>query len=317
MTAGVARQIEAAGGVLWRPTPWGRGVEVALVHRPKYDDWSVPKGKLTPGEHPLVGALREVEEETGFTAVAGRPLPQVRYLKDGVPKRVRYWALQATGGEFTPTDEVDQVMWLPPKEAMVHLAADRDRPVLARFVGTPLPTRSMVLVRHGSAGERAAWPGVDRERPLDELGHRQADALVEVLEAFAPERVISADVQRCLDTVAPYAAAGRITVESEPLLSESGYAAHSDAALGRFLELLADPRPTVACSQGHTIPDLLTRTAKALGAEVPSDTSVRKGGFWVLHLHDGASEGRSGGALRLVCAERFDPPATAVPVAAP
>src|SRR5438270_14081985 len=115
------RLIEAAGGVLWRAAIGGPGVEVALVHRPKYDDWSLPKGKLTAGEHPLLGGLREVWEETGHHAVPGRPLGEIRYLKDGDPKRVRYWAMQAESGGFAPGGEVDQLVWPPPRAGQRHL----------------------------------------------------------------------------------------------------------------------------------------------------------------------------------------------------
>src|SRR3569623_234362 len=122
--------IEAAGGVLWRTATGGAQIEVALVHRPKYDDWSIPKGKLPAGEHPVIGALREVEEETGHTAEPGRPLGEIHYLKDGMPKRVRYWAMRVTGGGFESNDEVDQIMWLPPREAQRHLLAERDQGIL-------------------------------------------------------------------------------------------------------------------------------------------------------------------------------------------
>ncbi len=90
------------------------GIEICLVHRPKYDDWSHPKGKLKQGEDPLAGALREVAEETGCTAVPGAELPTVSYPVAGRRKEVRYWAAEAVGGDFTPTDEVDRVLWLPP-----------------------------------------------------------------------------------------------------------------------------------------------------------------------------------------------------------
>src|SRR5580698_4828001 len=101
--------IEAAGGLLWRPVHGGAGLEVALVHRPKYDDWSIPKGKLNAGEHPIIAALREVWEETGHVGVLGRPLGEIRYLKDGSPKRVRYWAMRLGDGHFSPSSEVDQL----------------------------------------------------------------------------------------------------------------------------------------------------------------------------------------------------------------
>src|SRR3954463_4244305 len=203
--ASSTRVIEAAGGVLWRPALGGPGVEVALVHRPKYDDWSLPKGKLNPEEQPILGALREVWEETGHLAVPGRPLGETHYSKDGDDKRVRYWAMQVESGKFLPNDEVDQLMWMPPKEGQAHLLPERDRRILAECARAPEPTWPCLLVRHGSAGERSAWPGDDRERPLDEVGRDQAEALVAILDAYAVVRVLSADVLRCLDTVGPFA----------------------------------------------------------------------------------------------------------------
>jgi 8-oxo-dGTP diphosphatase len=292
--------IEAAGGVLWRRAAGGSGIEVALVHRPKYDDWSIPKGKLDSGEHPVVGAIREVWEETGYTGVPGRMVGEIRYLKDGTPKRVRYWAMEESGGTFTPNSEVDQMMWLPPREARLHLHPDRDQGVLAGVDLIAVSTWPFLLVRHGSAGERATWQGDDRERPLDMLGDEQAEALVPVLAAYGVRRVLSADVLRCMETVGPYASSAQLSVESEPLLSETGYGQQPERALQRLLEIIAASVPTAACSQGKTLPPLLTAVCEALHATPPSDASVRKGGITVMHL-------RSGSAPELVAIERFAP----------
>lgn len=295
------RVIEAAGGALWRPTLGGPGVEVALVHRPKYDDWSLPKGKLAQGEHEVLGAVREVWEETGFIGVPGRPLGEIRYLKDGEPKRVRYWAMRVQSGVFTPNDEVDQLMWLPPREGQLHLAADRDRSILAEFARDLEPTHAFLIVRHGNAGERSAWPGDDRERPLDEVGQAQAEALVPLLEAYDVRRVLSADVLRCLETVGPFAALRQLPVESEPLVSEAGTLSNANAAVDRLLTILRDGECTAVCSQGKAIPELIAGLCRSLGYLVPPDVHTRKGGFWVLHL-------AAGGKARLAGIERFEPP---------
>ncbi|GGK91377.1 NUDIX hydrolase [Streptomyces flaveus] len=117
----------AAGCVLWRRSPVDGELEICLVHRPRYDDWSHPKGKLKHGEDPLAGAVREVEEETGFGCAPGPRLPTVRYLANGRPKEVSYWAAEATEGHFTPNDEVDRIRWLPPAEARERLTQPRDQ----------------------------------------------------------------------------------------------------------------------------------------------------------------------------------------------
>ncbi|MEV7449036.1 NUDIX hydrolase [Streptomyces nigra] len=127
MTGADDRTVHAAGCALWRRSPDTGALEICLVHRPKYDDWSHPKGKLHPGEDPLAGALREVEEETGHTARPGAELPTVRYPVDGRPKEVRYWAAEAGPGTFTPSSEVDQVLWLTPERARDRLTQPRDR----------------------------------------------------------------------------------------------------------------------------------------------------------------------------------------------
>ncbi|MDX3314996.1 NUDIX hydrolase [Streptomyces sp. NPDC054884] len=119
--------VQAAGCVLWRRSPTDGGLEVCLVHRPKYGDWSHPKGKLKRDEDPLAGALREVEEETGHRAAPGAPLPTVGYEVNGRPKQVRYWAAEAVSGVFTPNDEVDRLLWLPPPAARDRLTQPRDR----------------------------------------------------------------------------------------------------------------------------------------------------------------------------------------------
>ncbi|GAB2869481.1 NUDIX hydrolase [Streptomyces deserti] len=119
--------VQAAGCVLWRRSPVDGEVEICLVHRPKYDDWSHPKGKLKHDEEPLAGALREVAEETGYSAAPGAELPTLRYEANGRPKQVRYWAAETTGGTFLPTDEVDRILWLTPDTARLRLTQPRDR----------------------------------------------------------------------------------------------------------------------------------------------------------------------------------------------
>ncbi|MFJ4965892.1 NUDIX hydrolase [Streptomyces sp. NPDC088729] len=116
----------AAGCVLWRRSPVGGGLEVCLVHRPRYDDWSFPKGKLKRGEDALAAAVREVQEETGHLCAPGARLPTSHYLVDGRPKEVAYWAAEATGGAFAANDEVDRVQWLTPGAARTRLTQPRD-----------------------------------------------------------------------------------------------------------------------------------------------------------------------------------------------
>ena len=169
--------MHAAGGVLWRRA--GDRVEVAIVHRPKYDDWSLPKGKLDPGEPVLAGALREIREETGFSAVPGRTLGVSRYrvLDSGrdVAKTVQWWSMRAGSGEFEPSKEVDELRWLPVPAALARVSAGYDAAPLRAFQSGPPDTVTLLLIRHGSAGDRETWTGEDDERPLDDEGTSQED----------------------------------------------------------------------------------------------------------------------------------------------
>lgn len=125
-------QVEAAGGVIWRRRK-GR-IEVVVVHRPRYDDWTLPKGKLDPGESHKQAARREVLEETGLAVELGDELAECRYIDNrGRPKRVRYWAMTVAGGEFEVNDEVDELRWLPLDQAARVLSYKRDREVLTSF----------------------------------------------------------------------------------------------------------------------------------------------------------------------------------------
>jgi len=296
--------IRAAGGVLWRhASDDDVTVEVAVIHRPRYDDWSLPKGKLASGESELEAAVREVLEETGFHVRVGRPLGVTRYTKASVngarPKVVRWWAMQAEGGAFSPTREVDELFWMAPDEAALRLTRATDVEVLDRFAAVAGPTRTVLVVRHATAGSRAAWRGDDRLRPLDECGVAQADELVRILSRFEIGRIVSADLRRCTETVALLAEAFGLEIDLAPIVSEAGYPGHEDEAMALVRELGDAEHDAVVCSQGEVIPDLVRRLATTDG--LPFDGPIRapKGSTWALSLDlDG----------RLVSVEHFAAP---------
>ena len=235
-----ARLIAAAGGVLWRPAA-GDSIETAVVHRPKYDDWSLPKGKLDPGEHALVAAVREVGEETCLQAVAGRRSLQTRYQHRLGPKRVDYWAMQVVGGRFVPNDEVDELRWLPPDHAAALCTHEHDRAVLADLARTDVPLMpTLLLVRHASAGERADFDGPDGLRPLDQRGRAQARRLAEVLPLFGPADLLSAEPLRCQETLAPLADRTGLPVRGVPELGEEAFSDDPAAGMAVVERLLAD-----------------------------------------------------------------------------
>jgi 8-oxo-(d)GTP phosphatase len=289
-------EIRAAGMVLWRPS--GAAREVALVHRPRYDDWSFPKGKLEPGEHPVLTAVREVAEETGLQATLGQPLPTTRYPdRSGRPKRVDYWAGRPVPGapdSFQPNHEVNRVEWLPVAAARDRLSYQRDAAVLDDFAAGPADTIALTFLRHASAGTKAAWPGDDLDRPLDAEGAAESDLLARLLACFGPGRVVTSAAERCVATVRPYAVLTGAKLELEPAFTVAGARSGPAVAAARVGEIVDAGEPAVICAHRENLPPLLATACAILGAEPPADGALRKGGFWVLH----AAEGRLAGLER-------------------
>jgi 8-oxo-dGTP diphosphatase len=278
--------------------PAASAVEVALIHRPRYDDWSLPKGKIDPGETAPVTAVREIFEETGHHAVLGRRLDLVSYpIEQGV-KKVCYWAARSTGGEFSPGSEVDELMWLPVADAKDKLSYPYDRKMLRHFGKHPADTHTVLVVRHGTAGRKSRFKGDDTKRPLDKRGRAQAEALVPQLLAFGPSDVYAADRLRCQQTVEPLAEELGVTVHNEPTLTEESYAKSPKRARNRMLRIAEQDGTPVICTQGKVIPDLIDWWCERDGIR-PDKARNHKGSSWVLSLSAGrlVAADHIGGAL--------------------
>ena len=253
--------------------------EVLLVHRPRYDDWSLPKGKRDPSEHILRAARREIEEETGLRVRLGPPLAVQRYAVGGdrAPKVVHYWAAEPVGQTpFEPNDEVDALRWLPLREARRLLSYPRDAEVLDAFDAVGTATATVVLLRHATAVKRQEWDGKDTARPLDDAGAGCADRLADVLQALGADRVLSSDAERCLATVAPYAASAGLAIEELREISEAGYDADAAGLPGLAGRIWSPGQVTVVCSHRPVLPAL----ARALGLNAGR---LAPGAFLVAH----------------------------------
>jgi len=320
--------IHAAGAVLWRPA--AAGAEVALVHRPHHQDWSLPKGKVDPGESRARTAVREIAEETGFGAVLGRHLATVRYPVGDDRKVVDYWEARAGEGTFTPNGETDELRWLPPEQAAGLLSYDSDRDVLDAFARSPRPLCSLLLVRHAKAGKRGTWPD-DDARPLVDAGRDQARRVADLLTAHGVRRLVAAPKVRCRETLEPAAHRLGVGITDDPAFTDEAVMADPDRARARLLELASDPT-TAVCAQGSGIPilvrDLAADGSGGIRPEVHSnrrlaDPPSRKGSVWSLSFHDASGHDRAshdgavhleyhgtdGAGLRLVAADYVRDPA--------
>lgn len=285
------RPLTAAGAVTWRraaPRPSDSGrrpVEVLLVHRPRYDDWTFPKGKPDPDEDLVATAVREVAEETGQRIRLGHPLPDTHYRVAGGPKRVSYWAARVVGPAATPFEpnrEIDEVRWVRPGQARRLLSYDHDHDLLESFLdlrdAKAHRTRTLVVVRHGKAKAREAWRDDDALRPLTLVGRRRADALVPLLEAYGVRRVLTSPAVRCASTVEPYARSIDAFLRLDDRLTEQT----RRADVRRCVDAVLDTKsPAVLCGHRPTLPWVF----EALGVDAPD---LAPGEGVVLHLRRGA-----------------------------
>lgn len=322
--------VRAAGAVPWRREHGG--LQVALVHRPRYDDWSWPKGKLDPGEEWPVAAGREVFEETGLHVRLGRRLPSSAYtVQNGtvgagppVAKEVRYWAAEVVGGDGTLVHEIDKVAWLDVAAATARLSYARDHDQLRALVRAEsagrLDTWSMVIVRHATALSRKKWHADDPLRPLDARGRERAKALVPILAAYGVTRVVTSPSVRCLDTVLPYAVAAGQQARLHAGLSEEGFAEQPALAPYHLTRLHERGSPAVVCSHGPVLPALLQQLARiADSGESTAKTALSeaarrglvKGEALVAHLVG------TGPRARVVDVERYAPSKIPLPLPAP
>jgi phosphohistidine phosphatase SixA/8-oxo-dGTP pyrophosphatase MutT (NUDIX family) len=270
----VSQPVRAAGGIVLR----GEGPDrsVALVHRPRYDDWSFPKGRLDADEDEAAAALREVEEETGLRCRLGPSVGAVTYRdRRGRAKVVRYFRMDADGGRFTPNREVDELRWVPIEAAAGLLSYAHDRSLLGQVLAG-LPASALYVIRHAKAGIRAAWSGPDEERPLTSRGRKQARRLVERFQGLDIQRILSSPFVRCMQTVEPLAEARGLPVEAATELREGA----SVDELLRGLATFGD-RPMVVCGHGTEIRSMIDRL-EAGGATIEGARGIAKGSVWVL-----------------------------------
>lgn len=312
------RLVRAAGVVPYRVR--GGQLRVALVHRPHYDDWSWPKGKLDSGEDWAPAAVRETLEETGLQVRLGAPLPDSRYLNHGnggADKQVRYWVGEVLGGDGVLEHEVDEVAWLKPKAAAGRLSYARDRDQLDALVELHrdgrLQTWPLLVVRHAHAVARGSWDGPDPARPLSVAGQGQLRRIGQVLGAYAPEQVVSSPSVRCAGTVRPWTEAAGVRLQARKGLSEEGFEADPTRLDKHLAQLFEAARPVALCTHRPLLPTVLMQVWRRAGREVPRGTRRMLKRLVEVPLDKGevlaATMVGAGAKARVVAVERHRPPA--------
>ncbi|MFP5345449.1 MAG: NUDIX hydrolase [Actinomycetes bacterium] len=303
--------VRAAGALCWRKVDGE--LLVLLVHRPKYDDWSWPKGKLDPGEEEAIAAVREVAEETGLAVQLGVSLPRARYrLSDMADKQVAYWAAHVPQEELPPPprpDEVDRSEWVSADEALERLTRRGDRQQLQALLdadaGEVLDTWPLLVVRHGYAHPRDSWRGDDAQRPLSTAGERQAAALADLLEAWAPKTLYTSPFLRCTETLDPYLDVTDATMKTKQRLSEPGHRKEPRKVAALVSSLLGRGSAVAVCTHrpvlGTVLGVLAGHAAAGMPDEIPSrDPFLQPGEVLVAHI------GRR--TRRVVAVERHQAP---------
>ena len=288
-------EIMAAGAVLYRVNQ--DEFEIALIHRPRYDDWSFPKGKIEFGESFLATARREVLEETGYAAKFGPLIAEIQYLAEGVPKRVKYWAAHAISEPKSIADieEVDLLEWHSLKSAKAKLTHEEDRKVLKLFKDmSPGIDKNctLILLRHAKALKRVEWIGDDGDRPLDNRGQIQSEKFRSIYEAYGIDEIFSSDAYRCLETVKPLGRDLGINVGIASDISEYQYSRDKEKPLKfakKFLKASKEGesnKTVLLCSHNPVLPKILKELAGSMAFD-EIDRGLEPGDGWILFHRDG------------------------------
>jgi len=275
--------IRAAGALLWRETK-ERAIEIALIHRPRYDDWTLPKGKIEEGETALQCAYRELVEETGIKASFTRQLGSIDYMENGEGKRVIFWAAHCAlnASTFIANEEVDQLRWLPSEEAIELSTYQSDREMIANFQSQEQRTDTLIILRHAKALERGDWDEPDSQRTLNEVGFDQAQLLIKHLEPFAIDEVYTSDYTRCVQTVTPLAHARGLSITAVPSLNEQTFEEDPSRAVAFANALKQDEKNIVICSHNPVIPTMLRGI---LNTKLKNKDLIKlePGDAWIVH----------------------------------
>jgi 8-oxo-(d)GTP phosphatase len=272
--------IRAAGAIIWREnSPFD--LEVLVIHRPQYDDWTFPKGKVDDGESSIAAAYREVKEETGVDAVFGQYLGTTSYKVEENKKKVKYWMARAKSETtpFVPNSEVDKIEWVDTKTARHFLTHDEDRDLLDDFMSRERYASTLILLRHAKAVKRSEWNDYDLDRPLNNDGVAQSHKLVKQLEPFGIQGIYSSDATRCFTTVEPFSQSSGIKVNVTKDLNEEEFDKSAKTSVEYVRQVMKFEGNHLVSGHNPIIPHVLSKIARV---EYSSD-DLSPADAWIVH----------------------------------
>lgn len=272
--------IRAAGAIIWREnTPFE--LEILVIHRPKYDDWSFPKGIVDDGEAAVAAAYREVKEETGIDAIFGQYLGSTSYKVEDNKKKVKYWMAQAKSDQevFVPNSEVDKIEWVDSKTARHFLTHDEDRDMLDDFLAKERYVSTLVLLRHAKAVKRSEWTDYDLDRPLSADGIEQAQKLIAQLVPFGIAGIFSSDATRCFSTIEPFSLAADLRVTVTQDLNEEEFEKSAKTSVEYVRQLMKFEGNQLVAGHNPIIPHVLSKVA---GVDYSAD-DLSPADAWIVH----------------------------------
>lgn len=287
----------AAGAVCWRVDATG-AAQVLVVFRAQHRDFSLPKGKLDPGETLPETAVREIAEETGLMIGLGAPLGVVEYvMPNGRQKVVYYWSAEVDestieNSTFAPNDEIESLEWMPLADVRARLSYPHDVDIVDRFAELfeqgRARTFAIIALRHGKAVPPESWDGPDSTRPLLQRGADQALSVAPGIAAYRPTKLLSSDAARCLATIAPTSRLTGLEVREKTAISQDAYTGSAAGVMKIVGKRLARATTTVFCSHGPVLPQIIAAVAQATGT--PGSATLRRaaalstGEYAVLHV---------------------------------
>jgi 8-oxo-dGTP diphosphatase len=274
--------IRGGGSVVWRRGEDDK-LEIALIHRPKYNDWTIPKGKCEDGESQITAAFRETIEETGFKVKFSRFLGDVEYQTDEGKKQISYWRAKFQKSVGLPIEgEVDEVRWFEVNSAVERVSHDSEKEIIQRFLESDLDSKVLIQLRHCKALARTEWEGDDSKRPLDSVGLEQSERLIQNLIPFGIEEIHSSDAVRCYESINPLAKSLSLNYFFTDSLSEIVYQRKPNRVFKYIERLLDNSNTTLICSHNPILPHYLQIKLNRQGFNV-NDTFLKPGDAWIIH----------------------------------